>query len=401
MPRISSRARSFPDSPIRKLAPLADAARGRGIHVHGLNIGQPDIPTPPEFLEALRGYDAKVLAYGRSEGEPELREAFADYYRQAGLAVSPGEIVVTAGGSEALLFAMQIVAEPGDEILCFEPFYTNYSAFARMSGVALKALPTEAAEGFHLPPEAVLRAALTPRTKAILLCSPNNPTGTVLTEDELEMVARLAGEHGLFVIGDEVYREFVYEGRHTSVLAIPGLERRAILVDSVSKRYSACGARIGCLVSRHPDVVAAAIRFAQGRLCPPVAEQRAAAAVARLGLGFFDPIREEYRRRRDAAFEGLQAIPGVQCLQPAGAFYLMAELPVPDAEAFSRWLLTDFQKDGETVMLAAGPGFYAEGSGARGRSQARLAYVLEVPKLARAMACLAEAVEAYAVVRTE
>jgi aspartate aminotransferase len=266
-----------------------------------------------------------------------------------------------------------------------------------MSGVALKALSVEAADGFHLPAEAALRAAVTPRTKAILVCSPNNPTGTVLRREELEAVGRIAEELGLFVIGDEVYREFVYEGEHTSVLSIPSLERRAILVDSVSKRYSACGARIGCLVSRSRDVVAAAIRMAQGRLCPPLLEQRGALAAARLGPDFFTPVREEYRRRRDAAFDGLAAIPGVTCLKPAGAFYLMADLPVADAESFTRWLLTDFEKGGETVMLAAGPGFYA--TPGRGLRQVRLAYVLEVPRIQRAMACLAEAVEAFAAVR--
>lgn len=399
MPRISDRALGFPDSPIRKLAPLADAARAKGLRIHGLNIGQPDVGTPPEFLEALRSYDTPVLAYGRSEGEPVLREAFAGYYRRAGIAVEPSDIVVTVGGSEALLFAMQIAAGPGDEILCFEPFYTNYLAFARMSGVSLKALSVEAADGFHLPAEDAIRAAVSPRTKAILVCSPNNPTGTVLRRDELEAVGRIAEELGLFVIGDEVYREFVYEGEHTSVLSIPALERRAILVDSVSKRYSACGARIGCLVSRNREVVSAAIRMAQGRLCPPVVEQRGALAAASLGPDFFTPVREEYRRRRDAAFTGLAAIPGTTCLKPAGAFYLMAELPVADAESFTRWLLTDFEKDGETVMLAAGPGFYA--TPGRGLRQVRLAYVLEVPRIQRAMACLAEAVEAYTAVRTD
>jgi aspartate aminotransferase len=395
MPSISHRALAFPDSPIRKLTPLADAARAKGLSVLGLNIGQPDIPTPPQFVEALHGYDAKVVAYGRSDGEWKLREALAGYYAQVGLAVEPSQIIITMGGSEAILFALQITCEAGDEVLCFEPFYTNYNAFARMCGVVLKAIPTDGGDGFHLPAEEAIRAALSPRTRAIILCSPNNPTGTVLRDDEMALIARIAEEANLFVISDEVYREFVYEGRHTSVLAVPGLERRAILVDSLSKRYSACGARVGCFVSRHPEVLAAAVRIAQGRLCPPAAEQHAAAALANLGLAFFDPIREEYRRRRDVCFDGLMAIPGVRCRRPAGAFYIMADLPVPDADAFAKWLLTDFQLDGETVLVAPGAGFYSEAGAGLGRSQVRLAYVLEEAKLRRAMTCLKAAVEAY------
>ncbi|HJU84407.1 MAG TPA: pyridoxal phosphate-dependent aminotransferase [Holophagaceae bacterium] len=396
--RISERALEFPDSPIRKLGPFADQARAKGLTVHPLNIGQPDIPTAAPFLEALRRFDEPVVAYGKSQGEPELREAMSAYYRQAGLAISPDEIVVTVGGSEALLFAMQIVAEAGDEVLVFEPFYTNYNAFAQMSGVHLRPLRTHAADGFHLPSEAEIRAAIGPRTKAILFCSPNNPTGTVLEPEELERLARIAVDLGLFLIADEVYREFVYEGRHTSLMELPGMERHAILVDSLSKRYSACGARIGCLATRNREVRDAAVRLAQGRLCPPVVEQRAAVALAELDADFFTPIREEYRRRRDATYEGLTAIPGVVCRQPKGAFYIMAELPVPDCEAFAKWLLTDFQKDGETLMLAPGPGFYALGRYGRegqGLNQVRLAYVLEVPRLRRAMEILGAGVEAF------
>jgi aspartate aminotransferase len=396
--RISERALDFPDSPIRKLGPFADQARAKGLHVHALNIGQPDIPTAAPFLDAIRSFDEPVVAYGKSQGETELREAMSAYYRGVGLDLGVDDIVVTVGGSEALLFALQIVAEPGDEVLVFEPFYTNYNAFAQMSGVHLRPLRTHAAEGFHLPSEDDLRAAIGPRTKAILLCSPNNPTGTVLTPEELERLARVAQERNLFLIADEVYREFVYEGRHTSLLELPGLERHAILVDSVSKRYSACGARIGNLATRNREVRDAAVRLAQGRLCPPIVEQRAAAAMAGLGPDFFAPIREEYRRRRDVTFEGLAAIPGVVCRKPHGAFYIMAELPLPDCESFAKWLLTDFQKGGETVMLAPGPGFYALGKHGRegqGLNQVRLAYVLETPKLQRAMDILGAAVEAF------
>lgn len=396
MMRISARANRFLDSPIRKLAPLADAAVARGIQVHSLNIGQPDIPTPKPFLDALHTYDRSVIAYGRSEGEPMYREALSGYYRAAGIELDASDLVVTVGGSEALLFALQIVAEPGDEVLCFEPFYTNYNTFAMMSGVTLRPLKTEAVTGFHLPQDATIRAAITPRTRAILICSPNNPTGTVLTEAELQRLKKIALEQGLFIISDEVYREFVYEGAHTSILHINGLEDHAILVDSISKRYSACGARIGCLATRNKEVRAAAVRMAQGRLCPPVVEQAAALAMTKLGPGFFGPMREEYLRRRDVTFEGLQRIPGLVCEKPKGAFYIMAELPIPDCEAFARWLLTDFSHNGETLMVAPGPGFYAQDEATlKGLNQIRLAYVLEVPKLERAMDLLARAVDQY------
>ncbi len=398
--RVSSRAADFPDSPIRKLAPLADAAMARGILVHALNIGQPDIPTPKPFLDALHHYDRTVIAYGRSEGEPEYRAALADYYRAAGIELDESDLVVTVGGSEALLFALQIVAEPGDEVICFEPFYTNYTTFAMMSGVTLKPLRTEAATGFHLPDDEAIRAAIGPRTKAILICSPNNPTGTVLTEGELRRIAAIAKYRGLFIISDEVYREFVYEGTHTSILQIEGLDDHAILVDSISKRYSACGARIGCLATRNLEVRAAAVRLAQGRLCPPVAEQVAALAMTKLGPGIFGPMREEYQRRRDVTFEGLLRIPGVICEKPKGAFYIMAELPIADCEAFARWLLTDFSHDGETLLVAPGPGFYVQDGSvesSKGLNQIRLAYVLEIPKLQRAMELLARAVDRYPV----
>ena len=398
MIRISERAMIFPDSPIRKLVPLADQARAKGRTVYPLNIGQPDLPTPKPFLEALHGYQKDVIAYGKSEGEVAYREALCGYYRGVGVEVNADQMVVTQGGSEALLFAMQIVTEPGDEILVFEPFYTNYNAFALMSEVHLRPLRTLASTGFHLPSDAAIKAAIGPRTKAILVCTPNNPTGTVFTEDEMNRIAAIAREHNLFVISDEVYREFCYEGTHTSILSIPNLEERAILVDSVSKRYSACGARIGCLVTRNPEIRAAAVRLAQSRLCPAVIEQEASLAMAKLSMDFFNPLRDEYRRRRDATYQGLMKIPGVTCLEPKGAFYIMAELPVKDCETFAKWLLTDFHDSNETVMVAPGPGFYVRGKyeqKGQGMNQVRLAYVLEVPKLKRAMDVLAKAVDAF------
>jgi len=398
MIHISERAAIFPDSPIRKLVPFADAARAQGRTVYPLNIGQPDIHTPQPFLDALRSYDEPVIAYGKSEGELPFREALAKYYAGVDIEVQAKHIVVTQGGSEAVLFAFQVTTEPGDEVLVFEPFYTNYNAFAQLCSIHLRPVRTLASTGFHLPSDEAIRACIGPRTRAILICSPNNPTGTVLTEDELKRLAAIAKELGLFLISDEVYREFCYEGTHTSVMHLPGMDDHAILVDSVSKRYSACGARIGCLVSRNPEVLAATIRLAQSRLCPAVVEQHASTAMARLNMDFFAPMREEYRRRRDATYEGLMRIPGVTCLEPKGAFYIMAEMPIPDCEAFAKWLLTDFQHENQTVMVAPGPGFYASGkygSPGRGLNQIRFAYVLEVPKLQRAMDTLARAVETY------
>ncbi|HXC15940.1 MAG TPA: pyridoxal phosphate-dependent aminotransferase [Holophagaceae bacterium] len=396
--RLSERAVHFPDSPIRKLGPLADRARAMGRKVIPLNIGQPDIATPPAFLDALHGYRDAVVAYGRSEGEPELREALAGYYRQLDLPLDADDIVITVGGSEALLFALQIAADPGDDALVIEPFYTNYAAFARMSGIELRGLAADPASGFRLPEDAQLLAAIGPRTRAILLCSPNNPTGTTLSAEELGRLARIAVKHDLFLIADEVYREFVYDGAHVSALSVPGIEDRVILVDSLSKRYSLCGARLGCIATRNRDARAAAGRMAMGRLCPPVPEQRAAAAmIAGLPKDFFAPIRDEYRHRRDALLEGLSAIPGLHCEKPAGAFYLMASLPVGDAEAFARWALTDFERDGETFMVAPGPGFYA--TPGLGADQVRLAYVIEESRLRRAAELMAEAVAQFQTAR--
>jgi aspartate aminotransferase len=398
MIRISERATIFPDSPIRKLVPFADQARSKGRTVYPLNIGQPDLPTPRPFLDALHRYDKDVIAYGMSQGERNYREALVKYYAGVDIDVNADQIIVTQGGSEAILFAFQIATEPGDEVLVFEPFYTNYNAFALMCDIHLRGVRTLASTGFHLPSDETIRAAIGPRTKAILVCSPNNPTGAVFTEDEMRRLGALAKEMNLFVISDEVYREFCYEGTHTSIMHIKGLEDHAILVDSISKRYSACGARIGCLVTRNADARAAAVRLAQSRLCPATVEQEAALAMAQLGMDFFKPLKAEYQRRRDTTYEGLMAIPGVTCLIPKGAFYIMAELPIDDCEAFAKWLLTDFHHQNETVMVAPGPGFYVRGkyeSHGCGMNQVRLAYVLETAKLQRAMDVLARAVESY------
>lgn len=392
----------MPDSPIRKLVPYADKARAKGKTVFALNIGQPDLPTPQPFLDGLHQYPKTTIAYGKSEGELEFREGLARYYQQTGIDVSAEQICVTVGGSEALLFALQVACESGDEAIVFEPFYTNYNAFAMMSGVDLRPVRTHAKDGFHLPPDADIEAAIGPKTRAIIICSPNNPTGTVFTREELERLAALAKKHNLFLISDEVYREFCYSGAHTSLLHLDGIDDRAILCDSISKRYSACGARIGCLVTKNAEVRAAAVRLAQSRLCPPIVEQEAAQRMTTLGPDFFAPVREEYLRRRDAVYAGLMKIPGTVCRVPNGAFYIMAELPIADCEDFALWMLTDFDHQGDTVMMAPGPGFYVRGKyekKGQGLNQARFAYVLEVPKIERAMAALAAGVEAYQALR--
>jgi len=377
------------------LIPLADAAKKRGVHVFHLNIGQPDVPSPPAFLKALGEYPERVIAYGRSEGERYLREAYRDYYARFGLALEIDNILVTTGGSEALLFSFFAVAEPGDEVIVFEPFYTNYNGFAALVGVKLVPLPTDAASGYRLPPPDAIVRALTPRTRAIAICSPNNPTGTVYTREEMKTVADIAAAHNLFVISDEVYREFIYDGAtHTSMLSFAEVAERVIVTDSISKRFSACGARVGCLVSRNEEFVKTAIKLCQTRLSPPVVEEYAAAAALRLSPDeYVTPMIRQFERRRNVVYEAARQIPGVVVHKPAGAFYMAPTLPVDDAEKFVAWMLTDFSYEGATVMLAPGAGFYA--TPGRGLDEARIAYVLNEDDLARAMTCLARGLEQY------
>jgi len=391
--RISQRAAGMPASPIRKLVPLSDQAKARGIRVYHLNIGQPDIATPPEFMSAIRHYDKAVLEYGNSKGDAAYIKGLAEYYRRVGIEVEPKDIQITTGGSEAIIFAMVCVAGVDDEIIVFEPFYTNYNGFAMMAEVKLVPVTLKAENGFHLPPREAIERAITPRTRAILACSPNNPTGTVYTRQEMEMLAGIARDRNLFLLSDEVYREYIYEGSHTSVMHLEGLSDRAVLLDSVSKRYSACGARIGCLVSRNAQVMDAVLRMGQARLCPPSIEQVGATAALKLGDSYYQGMAGEFRARRDAVYEDLMKIPGVVCLKPSGAFYIMAKLPVKDIEDFARWMLTDFSLDGATTMVAPGPGFYA--TPGRGCDEARIAYVLNVDDLRRAMRILARGIEAY------
>jgi aspartate aminotransferase len=390
---VSPRAKEMPASPIRKTEPYALDAMKRGLTVYGLNVGQPDIETPHVFFEAIRNFPSKVVAYQRSQGDLDYLTALAGYYKGCGYEVSEKDIIVTTGGSEAIIFAMQAVSSVGDEIIVFEPFYTNYNGYAVMCGVNLVPVTSKAEDGYHLPSKADIVAKITPKTRAILVCTPNNPTGTVLARKEMKLLAEIAQEQGLFLISDEVYREFVYEGEHAGVMEFPEIADRAILLDSVSKRYSLCGARIGCVVSKNADVMSACLRMGQARLCSPTVEQYGTTALTKLPKSYFDEIHAEYKRRRDVTVEALQKMDGVLCRKPSGAFYIMAKLPIRDTDEFAQWLLTDFHLGKETVRVAPGAGFYA--TPGLGKDEIRIAYVLEVPRLKRAMEVLEAGIKEY------
>jgi len=392
---LSLRGGEVPLSPIRKLTPLADEARQRGILIHHLNIGQPDIRTPQPVLDAYRNFSADVLAYGPSLGIPSLRESIADYHRRYGHAIQPRDVAVTVGGSEAIFFALSAVCDPGDEILVREPFYANYISFAAMISAKVVSIPSSLDNGFALPSREEIARYITPRTKAILYISPENPTGVVYDRQEMDTLRELCERFGLYLISDEVYREFIYDDhvKFTSVLDLKGFEQHAILVDSISKRFSSCGARIGSIVTYNRGVMELVDKFAQARLCPPAVGQLAADAAYRMDPSYFTPIRDEYRRRRDTLVAGLTDIPGVTFHVPEGAFYLMARLPVPDAEDFCRFLLADFSLEGKTVMLTPGAGFYS--TPGSGRDEVRIAYVLECPKIVESTQILTRALARY------
>jgi len=378
--------------------PLADAAKKRGIRVYHLNIGQPDLETPAPMRERLKRFTDRVIAYSPSAGTPEFLAALRGYYARVGLPLSVDELIATTGGSEAVLFSFFACADPGAEALLVEPFYTNYQAFATMAGVKLVPLRTRVEDGFHLPPRAEWDRAVTPRTRFVVLCNPNNPTGTVYREEELSMVAEFCRDHRLFLVSDEVYREFVYDGRRAvSALALQGFEDQVIVVDSLSKRYSACGMRLGCLATRNREVYQAALRMAQGRLSPPGLAQFAALGMDDLPETYTRDVVAEYERRRDLLFAGLSEIPGVFLRQPEGAFYFITRLPIRDCDRFASWLLTEYQHDGATVMVAPARGFYA--TPGLGSDEVRIAYVLRREDLAVAVKILAGALEEYA--RTE
>lgn len=401
---LSRRGALAPASPIRRLMPHAEAARQRGVHVHHLNIGQPDLPTVAPMLEAYHAFNQPVVAYSPSEGFLDYRKALTRYYNGlgvAGEAIRPDQILVTVGGSEALLFAIAASCDPGDQILVVEPYYTNYRGFAHLLGVEVVPVPTHASDGFRLPAERV-RAAIGPKVRALVVPTPGNPTGMVLSREDLAALGQVCVEASIFFVVDEVYREFVYpaegvEGEATvapSILQVPGMEANAIVIDSVSKRYSGCGARIGCLITRNPDFYAACLRFAQARLSPPTVDQYAAMAALETPAADMRAMIADYRARRDLLVAGLNAIPGVSAPVPEGAFYLIADLPVADAEDFCVFLLRHFDLDGETLMMAPAEGFYA--TPGMGRNQVRLAYVLERAKLVRCLEILRAGLVAYA-----
>jgi aspartate aminotransferase len=390
----SRRARLMPASPIRKLAPLADAAKRRGVKVYHLNIGQPDIETPACMRERLHQIEEKVLEYTPSTGTPEFLRSLQRYYeRRLGLSLSTGEILATTGGSEAILFALMACADEGDDVIVIEPFYANYRAFATMAGLNIVPVTSRGREGFHLPPLHIWERALTPRSRAVIICNPSNPTGSVYSAAEMEMVAAFCREHGLYLISDEVYREFVYDGRKAlSALELKGADDFVIVVDSLSKRYSACGIRLGALVTRNAEIYDACLRMAQGRLSPPGLAQFIAIGAEALGEEYTRGIVEEYQHRRDVLYESLMTIDGVSLQKPEGAFYCMPRLPIDDSDRFAAWLLSDFQYEGATVMLAPAGGFYASPLGA---SEVRIAYVLKEEALRASVEVLREALRQY------
>ncbi|NPA42877.1 MAG: pyridoxal phosphate-dependent aminotransferase [Chlorobi bacterium] len=394
MPRLSELSHRMPPSPIRKLVPYADEAKKRGIKIYHLNIGQPDIETPENVRRKLKEIDLKVLAYTKSQGTDSYRAKLAEYYGRHGIDVSPEDIIVTTGGSEALLFTIGSIADPGDEIIIPEPYYANYNSFVTMYRVKVVPIPSSIDRNFALPPVEEFEKVITPRTKAILYSNPSNPTGYVYTREEVAKLRELALKHDIFIISDEVYREFIYEGSgHRSILHEPGMEAHGIMVDSVSKRYSMCGARIGCVVSKNKDLMKSVLKFAQARLSPPALEQILAEEAVDTPQSYFDRVIGEYKKRRDILIEGLSAIEGVKIGYPKGAFYLMAELPVDDADEFAKWMLSEFDDKGETVMVAPASGFYSDP--ALGRKQVRIAYVLNTKDLERSVEILEKALKAY------
>lgn len=391
---LSRRGLLIPASPIRKLVPFADEAKSRGTKVYHLNIGQPDIATPDEMWAKIKNFDEKVLAYGPSNGLLEFRQGLAEYYARFGVNVSPAEIIVTTGGSEALLFAMLATCDAGDEVLVPEPFYANYNGFAVYGDIVVVPVTAQAEDGFRLPCKTCFVEKITPRTKAILLSNPGNPTGVVYTKDELEIVAALAREYNLYIIADEVYREFVYDGeRYTSIMSLPGVLQHAIIADSISKRFSACGARVGNVVTKNKQLLDSIMKFAQARLCPPTLEQIGAVGALSVPDSYFGAVLTEYQERRDIVYNGIMQIQGAVCKPPKGAFYVIAKLPIDDGDAFAEWMLKSFSCDGATTMVAPAAGFYA--TPGLGRDEVRIAYVLNTSDLRHAMRILAAGVEEY------
>jgi aspartate aminotransferase len=394
MPIISEKAILMPASPIRKLVPYSEKAKTKGTTVYHLNIGQPDIETPEVALNAVKNLDRKVIEYSHSAGFESYRNALSAYYLKNGIRVSPEDIIITTGGSEALIFGFMTTCNPGDEVIIPEPFYANYNGFAVTAGINVVPVTATIESGFALPPITEIEKKITSKTKGIVICNPGNPTGYLYSKEELEQLRDLVKKHDLFLFADEVYREFCYDGAVPfSVMNLDGIENNVIMIDSVSKRYSMCGARIGALISKNKEVMAAALKFGQARLSPPTIDQIAAEAALKTPQSYFDNVVHEYVQRRNIMIKGLNSIPGVFCPNPSGAFYCVAKFPVDNAEKFCQWLLEDFSHEGQTVMMAPANGFYAT-KGA-GLQEVRIAYVLNQEDLKNAVICLEKALEVY------
>lgn len=395
MPKISNKGQMMPASPIRKLVPYAEAAKKRGTKVYHLNIGQPDIKTPEVALNAIKNTNIEILEYSHSAGFESYRNKLAQYYQSHNINVDSQDIIITTGGSEALLFAMGSTMDSGDEIIIPEPFYANYNGFSTASGVKVVPVISTIDEGFALPPISAFEKLITPRTKAILICNPGNPTGYLYSKDEIQQLAEIVKKHDLFLIADEVYREFVYDNDavHYSVMNVEGIEQNAIMIDSVSKRYSMCGARIGCIVSKNKEVMNAAMKFAQARLSPPTYEQIASEAALETPKSYFEEVIAEYKDRRDTLIQELNKIEGVKVATPKGAFYCIAKLPIDNADAFAQWILESYNYNNETVMIAPAAGFYSTPN--VGLDEVRIAYVLKKEDLIRSCEILKNAIQKY------
>lgn len=383
----------MPASPIRKLVPYAEAAKRKGIKVYHLNIGQPDIETPKQCLDAVRHSDFKVLEYSHSAGNESYRKKLVQYYKKVGIDVTPEQMIITTGGSEAILFGFMACMDAGDEVIIPEPFYANYNGFAVEAGVIVKPITSSIETGFALPPIEDFEKVITPRTKAIVVCNPNNPTGYLYSAEEMDILKKIIIKYDLYLFADEAYREFCYEGTHTSAMHLTGVENNVVLMDTISKRYSACGGRIGAFVTKNRDLLNAVMKFAQARLSPPSFAQILGEAAVDLPDNYFDTTKAEYKLRRDTIVKRLNAMPGVFCPNPGGAFYAMAKLPIDDSDMFCQWLLESFSYNGQTVMLAPATGFY--GTPGLGKQEVRLAYVLNTDAINTAMDCLEKALEEY------
>ncbi|MCU0328429.1 MAG: pyridoxal phosphate-dependent aminotransferase [Chitinophagales bacterium] len=394
MPKISQKGLAMPASPIRKLVPFATEAKSKGIKVYHLNIGQPDIPTPEVAIQAVKNFNYDTLAYLNSEGSLNYREALSQYYYKLNLPIEAKHIIETTGGSEALLFGFLATMDSGDEVIIPEPFYANYNSFARTGDIKILPITSKIDNGFSLPAIADFEAKITPKTKAILICNPNNPTGYLYAKSELDQLKDIVLKHDLFLFADEVYREFCYDGQtHTSILSYPELHNHAIVIDSTSKRYSACGARLGALVTRNQEILDTVLKFAQARLSSPTLSEILALGALDTPDSYFQEVIQDYDSRRNLLVKRLNEIPGIVCPMPKGAFYAMAQLPVHDAEDFCKWMLSDFSYEGATVMMAPASGFYA--TQGLGKNEVRIAYVLKTEELDKAMTCLAKGLEAY------